>query len=382
MKKLHPLLTVLFLISVGLSQNKVNVNNLVKYGDKYFSENDDVPYDGIVFDMSKETGNKTLQFVVVSGLKNGSYQEWYENGISKVKGKYLNNNPTGLWTYWYRNGQKYIEEKYKDSKLNGLKTLWYDNGQKESEINYKNGKEDGKWIEWYSNGQKNSEVTYKVGKKDGLSIEWYENGNKEIEGKYKNDKLFGTWSRWYENGKKHYEIVLNQSTTIRPNDVFGTFWTKLGESFKGNLYFKYQYWEDDPIKVTNVNGKNVDFDSKGRKKSEVVHINGLPDGLRTEWYENGNIKSQSIVKGVDTEGQYGQYKIEGIKTGYYENGVKFYETNFVGGLPSGSTKVWFESGKKQLIGYFKDGERDSTWIIWNENGSKRSESSYKNGKRL
>ena len=93
-------------------------------------------------------------------------------------------------------------------------------------------------------------------------------------------------------------------------------------------------------------------------------------------------KWSEIRKLLTPEGQYGPYKIEGIKTGYYENGVKFYETNFVGGFPSGSTKVWFESGKKQLIGYFKDGERDSTWIIWNKDGSKRSESSYKNGKRL
>tara|TARA_Y100001980_G_C14276646_1_gene112641 strand:- start:317 stop:538 length:222 start_codon:yes stop_codon:yes gene_type:complete len=73
MKKYLPLF-ILF-ISICFSRNLVNVNNLVKYGEKYYAENDDVPYDGIVFDMSKKTGNKTLQFVMVNGLKNGSYQE-------------------------------------------------------------------------------------------------------------------------------------------------------------------------------------------------------------------------------------------------------------------------------------------------------------------
>ena len=124
MKKIHPLLSVLFLISLGISQNKVNINNLIKYEDKYFKENDDVPYDGIVFDMSKETGNRILQFRMINGLKNGSYQAWYEYGISKIKGEYINNDSTGLWTWWYENGQKNEEGTYKDGKGDVLHTKW------------------------------------------------------------------------------------------------------------------------------------------------------------------------------------------------------------------------------------------------------------------
>ena len=92
-------------------QNKVNINNLVKYGNKYFKENDDIPYDGTLFDLSKETGNKTLQFLMVNVLKNGSYQEWCLNGRPKIKGEYINDDSTGLWT-WYDNGRKKIEKTY------------------------------------------------------------------------------------------------------------------------------------------------------------------------------------------------------------------------------------------------------------------------------
>ena len=80
MKKLLPLLSVLFLISIGFSQNKVNINNLVQYGDKRFKENDDQPFSGIVFDMDRETGNKILEFFMSNGIKNGRYKKWYENG--------------------------------------------------------------------------------------------------------------------------------------------------------------------------------------------------------------------------------------------------------------------------------------------------------------
>ena len=43
MKKLYPLLPVLFLISTGISQNRVSIKNLVKHEDKYFKENEYIP---------------------------------------------------------------------------------------------------------------------------------------------------------------------------------------------------------------------------------------------------------------------------------------------------------------------------------------------------
>ena len=119
MKRL--LIITLLLLSVGLSQNRVNVNNLVSYGDKYFKENDDKPFNGIVFDLSKETGNKILEFRMVNGLKNGLYQKWSSDGTLIKKGKYLNDTQVGDWTVWYETGQKRWEGTYKDEK----KTTYY-----------------------------------------------------------------------------------------------------------------------------------------------------------------------------------------------------------------------------------------------------------------
>ena len=106
------IIILLLFLSVGLSQNRVNVNNLKKYGDKYFSVNDDRPFDGIVFDLSEETGNKILEFRMVNGLKNGLHQEWSSDGILIIKGKSLNNTQVGDWTEWYENGQKKVELTY------------------------------------------------------------------------------------------------------------------------------------------------------------------------------------------------------------------------------------------------------------------------------
>ena len=66
MKKL--LIVSLLLLSVGLSQNEVDINNLLERGGKMFKENERKPFDGIVFDLSKETGNIILEYKMINGL--------------------------------------------------------------------------------------------------------------------------------------------------------------------------------------------------------------------------------------------------------------------------------------------------------------------------
>ena len=129
---INRIIITLLLLSVGLSQNRVNVNNLVQYGDKYFKENDDRPFNGNVFDMSKKTGNKILEYKMVDGLKNGLYQEWSSDGTLIKKGKYLNNTQVGDWTVWYYNGQMKFEltSKMKVTLFN----YWYEGGQKILEV--------------------------------------------------------------------------------------------------------------------------------------------------------------------------------------------------------------------------------------------------------
>ena len=60
--------------------NKVNVRNLVEYGGKYFKENDDTPFNGIVFDLSKKSGKKILEYRMRDGKKYGIYKEWNDDG--------------------------------------------------------------------------------------------------------------------------------------------------------------------------------------------------------------------------------------------------------------------------------------------------------------
>ena len=125
MKKLHPLLSVLFLISIGFGQQIIP-----QITETY------------------ENGN----------IKSITYHKKIRDSIVKVKVE-----------VYFENGQKESESNYKDEELDGLETWWYENGQKKSGGTFKDG--DGLETWWYENGQKESEVTYKDG--EIISEKWW-----------------------------------------------------------------------------------------------------------------------------------------------------------------------------------------------------------------
>tara|TARA_Y100000310_G_scaffold281626_1_gene302225 strand:- start:5 stop:478 length:474 start_codon:yes stop_codon:yes gene_type:complete len=130
---------LIFFTTLLFPQSKVNINNLSDYGGKMFKENDDKPYTGLVFDLYRTTGNKSLEGRYKDGLRNGKWSWWNEDNKMDSSGAYNNGIQDGKWTYWYDNGQKIGEGTYKDGKEDGKWTSWYENGQKMNEFTYKDG---------------------------------------------------------------------------------------------------------------------------------------------------------------------------------------------------------------------------------------------------
>ena len=287
MKKIYSFPFIIFLISVGISQNKINVNNLFKHRNKYFKENDYVPYDGIAFDISKETRNKILQFRIHNGIKNGTYEEWYSNAKPKTTGEYFNDDSTDSWIKWYESGQKQSEKNYKNGKKDGLWIKWYESGQKQSEKNYKNGKKDGPWIKWYGNGLRRKEVTYKNNNLDGLFYQWYENGQKEIEGTYKVGKKDGSWIEWYENGQKEIESSFQDG---KERGLVNE-WYENGLKREERTFKQFITYTENGLKRNREIYKRLfTYYDTGNKKEERNYRNGEEWGLRILYHDNGIIK--------------------------------------------------------------------------------------------
>jgi antitoxin component YwqK of YwqJK toxin-antitoxin module len=93
--------------------------------------------------------------------------------------------------------------------------------------------------------------------------------------------------------------------------------------------------------------------------------------IESDWYENGQKKS---------EGNYKDGNREGLWTVWFENGQKNRETNFKGGKGDGLVTGWYEDGQKELEGSYKGGKLEGLFITWYENGQKEFEGNFNDGK--
>ena len=89
----------------------------------------------------------------------------------------------------------------------------------------------------------------------------------------------------------------------------------------------------------------------------------------TKTYENGNIKSITYHKKI--RDSIVKVKVEV----YFENGQKESESNYKDEELDGLKTWWYENGQKKSGGTFKDG--DGLETQWYENGQKESELTYK-----
>ena len=216
-------ITLLLFIGLAWGQNKVNIKNLVQYGDKMFEQNEDKPYTGRVFDLSKSTGEKILDGWYRDGKKSGRWTYYTKKGNAKYKLTYEKGNiATGQYIDSLGNKYKgeFVSSKDEKEKNNGSFIIQnsynYDfTIQPNKLISYKNGKEDGLLTTWYENGHKSSEGYMNEGIENGIWTFYYENGFEKYKIKYNNGIPFGELLWWTESGEK------------QKTDDFVTFYRKL-----------------------------------------------------------------------------------------------------------------------------------------------------------
>ena len=76
----------------------------------------------ISFELSSQ-----IREVDKEGLKQGKWQDWYDNGSIKYNGKFEDGVEQGLWKFYYQSGE-----------LKATKEFFY-NGNVDKHIYYKNG---------------------------------------------------------------------------------------------------------------------------------------------------------------------------------------------------------------------------------------------------
>jgi antitoxin component YwqK of YwqJK toxin-antitoxin module len=113
-------------------------------------------------------------------------------------------------------------------------------------------------IEKYQNGQKASKNAYFKGKLEGIQQKWSENGAKMEVRHYAQNRKVDTHTGWYANGQKRYEYFIENDIPIKTHREWFA---------NGRLYTLTNY-----------------------------DANGQPEGEQKMWFENGQIKSNYVIK--------------------------------------------------------------------------------------
>lgn len=147
-------------------------------------------------------------------------------------------------------------------------------------------------------------------------------------------------------------LITFGQVNITELERFEGLWTLKGESQPYNGDFK-ETFEDGNIKGTGtfVNGQleglRVQYFPNGNKRTEKVYKEAYPHGTAKEFYENGTLKQV---------GEFVNNKEYGIWTIYYPSGNKHVESTFVDGLQQGKYMEFSEDGKLLAQYFFIDGK--------------------------
>jgi antitoxin component YwqK of YwqJK toxin-antitoxin module len=120
-------------------------------------------------------------------------KSFYENGnLRKIETYDSTGVKNGKWTEYYENGQIKIEEYFTNTNIN------LDNSANKNSY----GKRTKTLSYYYPNGQLRFALNYSNDKiEDGLFIEYYPSGNKKINGNLNNELRSDSWTEFYESGK-------------------------------------------------------------------------------------------------------------------------------------------------------------------------------------
>jgi antitoxin component YwqK of YwqJK toxin-antitoxin module len=143
---------------------------------------------------------------------------------------------------------RWVEWNKDQPEIDGVKINQYD-------IN--TGGREGMWFE-YLDGKIVSKKEYKNGEYDGIYQVFYEDGQIQYDGQTKNNEFVGLWEIYYPNGQLSSK-----------------------GSYKNGLsvgLWKWYYSTDNQL------------------MSIVNYIDGKPDGLNIDYYQNGNIKHKAYYK--------------------------------------------------------------------------------------
>ena len=168
-------------------------------------------------------------------------------------------NDNGVNKTYYDDGKGVIKSMFhkKNGKKNGPSKFFHKNGKVSFEINWIDDNHgDGHWKKYFENGQIMNDGNIKYGKRNGPWKDYYKNGQIWEIGNLKDDEKDGFWKVFSENGELDYEINYKN----------------------GKLHGDWKYYVNGQLYMSQ------------------KWCNGITDGNSISYYEDGQLKSEGILK--------------------------------------------------------------------------------------
>jgi antitoxin component YwqK of YwqJK toxin-antitoxin module len=278
----------------------------------------------------------------LEGRKNGVRRTYRENEI--LEENFIDDIKQGITRYLYANGKIKKTVPFVDGLENGLAMEYNTDGNIISLIEYKKG--------FIVNREKiNRKDNNNL--KQGKWIYFYDDGTVRLEGTYRNDKKNGYFKDYDKDGNlisvtKYIDGVL----------------------------------QEDVAELAELEVR-TDYYPNGQVKTIASYKDGIPEGVRREFTEEGKIKMAYIFKAGEIIGE-GIMNEEGAKNGewkeYFPNGSLRAEGKYNDGKRVGEWVFYHENGNIEQTGYYNDfGEYDGTWRWYYASGELLREEEWFNG---
>ena len=286
-----------------------------------------------------KTEEKKTEGKYKSGVPNGKWTYYYENGNIKSVGMLLGSLKEGHWTYYFESGDMKSAGSYEKDQKSGAWDHFYEDGSIKAQINYQN--EIGEYREFYPYGGTKQEGKIVNDKSEREWIYYYETGETKAIGHFNEGLRTGLWHYYYRNGK---EKAVGNYHEGQKNGEWRYFYENGSISQTGNIMRdrKQDYWKL--------------FYPSGELKGEISFDNG--SGIFREYYLNGSKKSEGRIVNDKKEGEWLYYD---------ENGELEGEADFENseGVYSG----YYPDGNLKIKGKIKNDKRLGKWSLYNPDGS-------------
>lgn len=276
------------------------------------------------------------------------YKDYYDDGTMKYEGGYINGLPVGTH-YHYK--QKYVCDSLPVSRDDTSdvmikKYVCRNQPVPDSAIIYEEGiklaygavdslrNKIGIWTEYHNSGEFRGKGLYTNDKRVGEWIFYYPNKQIEQKGKYdKKGKAQGEWKWYYENGA----LMRDEFYIDNKRDGMMNEYTE-----DGKIITKGEFIEDMQ--------EGLWIYETPEYKEIGKYVNDKPDSLWKSYY--------MPKEKIRFEGKFINGDPEGKHVWYYENGRKWIEGFYVGGMKQNDWKFYDERGVNYLtIFYENDIER-------------------------